>query len=82
MRMVSAKNGVTISASIFGKAKTMTQMITLSLILLNTILAVEPLAIINTVLLYLVLALTVFSGADYLTKGWQQLTKSPTKPSR
>ena len=82
MRMLSAKNGITISASIFGKLKTTVQMITLTLILLNVILDNQPLSIINTVLLYIVIALTLFSGADYLIKGWQQLAKPKAKPSR
>ena len=75
MRMMSAKNGVTISASIFGKAKTMTQMFTIILLMLNTIIASPVLAVINTVLLYIVLALTIFSGADYLIKGAKLLKK-------
>ena len=73
MRMMSAKSGITISASIFGKAKTMTQMFTVILILLNRIVNFEPLTIINTVLLYIVVALTLFSGIDYLKKGWKKL---------
>ena len=82
MRMMSAKNGITISASIFGKLKTTIQMLTLISIMLNTIINSDPLAIANTVLLYLVLALTLFSGADYLTKGWKQLQKPTAKSSR
>lgn len=73
MRMMIAKTGTVISASIFGKAKTMTQMFTVILILLNRILNLEPLAIICTILLYIVVALTVFSGLDYLTKGYKKL---------
>lgn len=76
MRMLAAKNGITVSASVFGKSKTMVQMITLSLILLNIILNNEILAGFNMVFLYLVVFLTVFSGADYLIKGWKQLIKS------
>lgn len=75
MRMLSAKHGITISASIFGKAKTMTQMITLTLILLNRIINCEILATLNFVLLLFVAALTIFSGLDYLTKGSKQLIK-------
>ena len=73
MRMMIAKTGTVISASIFGKAKTMTQMFTVILILLNRILNLEPLNIINTILLYIVVALTIFSGLDYLTKGYKKL---------
>lgn len=76
MRMLAAKNGITVSASVFGKSKTMVQMITLSLILLNIILNNEILAGFNMAFLYLVVFLTVFSGADYLIKGWKQLIRS------
>ena len=69
MRMMSAKKGTVIPANIFGKVKTTMQMITIILILLNQILNLEPLAIINTILLYIVVFLTVLSGAIYLFKG-------------
>ena len=75
MRMMSAKNGITISASIFGKTKTMVQMFTVALILLNLILNNDILAIFNTILLYIVIILTVFSGMDYLIKGWKRLIR-------
>ena len=73
MRMMMAKSGTVISASIFGKAKTMTQMFTVIMILLNRILNLAPLDILCTILLYIVVALTVFSGLDYLTKGYKKL---------
>lgn len=73
MRMMMASQGAVVSASIFGKAKTMTQMFTVILILLNRILNQSPLTIITTVLLYIVVALTIFSGIDYLTKGYKKL---------
>lgn len=69
MRMMSAKNGVTISASIFGKWKTTVQMFTVILILLNRILNLTPLNIVNAILLYIVVFLTVVSGAIYLING-------------
>ncbi len=69
MRMMVAKKGITISASFAGKVKTTMQMITIILILLNQILNLEPLAIINTILLYIVVFLTVLSGVIYLFKG-------------
>lgn len=69
IRMLAGKNRMTIAASIFGKLKTMVQMATISLLILNLILENPVLAIINTVLLYIVVGLTVFSGLDYLIKG-------------
>ena len=69
MRMMSAKKGVVVPASIFGKMKTATQMITISSILVNRILELEPLTIINNILLYIVVALTILSGLIYIIKG-------------
>ncbi len=69
MRMMSAKKGIVVPASIFGKMKTATQMITISSILVNRILELEPLTIINNILLYIVVALTILSGLIYIIKG-------------
>lgn len=73
MRMMVAKTGTVVSASIFGKAKTMVQMITVISILLNRILNLEPLTLANNILLYIVLGLTILSGLIYLIKGSKQL---------
>ena len=75
MRMMAAKNGVTISASIYGKWKTTFQMTALIILLLNLIVNLEPLAILGNIVLYLALALTIFSGTDYLLKGSKKLQK-------
>lgn len=69
LRMMAAKKDVTLAASKFGKLKTLVQMVTVTLILLNVIINNDILAIINTVLLYIVIVLTVFSGIDYLING-------------
>ncbi|MDO4611579.1 MAG: CDP-diacylglycerol--glycerol-3-phosphate 3-phosphatidyltransferase [Candidatus Saccharibacteria bacterium] len=75
MRMMAAKSGITVSASIFGKAKTMLQMITLTSILFNRMLNCEILTNINFALLIAVVALTIFSGSDYLIDGYKKLIK-------
>lgn len=69
MRMLAASKNIVIPANIFGKIKTTIQMITIISILLNRILNYEPLTIINTILLYIVVFLTIFSGIIYLFKG-------------
>ena len=69
LRMMAAKKGTVISANIFGKLKTSFQMITIISILVNRILNLEPLTIINIILLYIVVFLTVLSGVIYLVKG-------------
>ena len=75
MRMMAAKDGVTISASFYGKLKTTVQMIALIILLANQIINNDIISIIGNITLYLALALTIFSGLDYLTKGWKQLLK-------
>lgn len=69
IRMIAARKNVTISASIFGKLKTTIQMITLISMILNLIFMNEPLGVINVILLYIVMFLTLYSGLDYLIKG-------------
>lgn len=75
IRMMSAKDGVTMAASKLGKSKTMIQMFTLVFMILNLIIKNDILGTINTILLYIVLILTVLSGLDYLKKGRKQLIK-------
>lgn len=76
MRMMSARDGITIPASIFGKLKTTFQMISLACFILNLILKLEPLGIVANIVLYISLALTILSGLDYLIKGFKRITKT------
>ncbi len=75
MRMMAARDGVTIAASFYGKLKTTVQMIALIIILLNLIVNIDLFGILGNIALYAALVLTVFSGADYLIKGWKKLIK-------
>ena len=75
VRMMEAKKDITLAASKTGKAKTMVQMITLSLILLNKIIGSEIFTNINFALLIIVLVLTVISGLEYLVKGRKSIIK-------
>ena len=79
MRMMAARDGITIAASFYGKLKTTFQMIALIVILLNTIIDLEFFAIIGNIALYIALALTLFSGFDYLSKGWKKVIKPSKK---
>lgn len=69
MRMMAARNGVTISASIYGKLKTVTQMVALIIILANVIFQQTFLAILGDIVIYIALIMTVWSGLDYLVRG-------------
>jgi len=75
MRMMAAREGITISASFYGKLKTTFQMTALIVLLLNLVVNLEFFAFIGNVALYAALALTVFSGFDYITKGWEKILK-------
>ncbi len=75
MRMMAARSGKTIAASIYGKWKTTFQMTALSIILLNLTANLELFTILGNFFLYLSLILTIFSGADYLVKGYREVIK-------
>lgn len=75
MRMMAARSGRTIAASNWGKWKTTFQMTALIIILLNLIVNLEIFTVLGNIFLYLALLLTIYSGADYLIKGYQKLIK-------
>lgn len=75
MRMLLASRGEVVAASKLGKTKTMLQMITLTLILMNLIFEQPVATMVSGLLLYVVLILTIWSGADYLIKGWKVAIK-------
>ena len=75
MRMMVARNGITVAASFYGKLKTTVQMTALIILLVNLIFNNVVIGVLGDVALYLALALTVFSGADYLIKCWPKAIK-------
>ena len=75
MRMMAARKGITISASFYGKLKTTIQMTALIIIMLNLIVNLDLFTVLGNIALYLALILTVFSGGDYLIKGWKKVIK-------
>lgn len=64
IRIIAAENGVAIAASPWGKAKTVAQMVMTIVILLQ----IDFLYIPEQILIYVSVALTVISAADYLIK--------------
>ena len=68
-RTLAADQGITIAASMWGKAKTTSQMIALVCLLLD----VEVLNNIGIYIFYIAVALTVISGVDYIVKNKQVL---------
>ena len=75
MRMMAARSGVTIAASFLGKLKTTVQMTALITLLAAIVLQNDVIHILGLIALYLALALTVLSGADYLYKGYKKFIK-------
>lgn len=72
-RLVAASKGIVIAASIWGKAKTVVQMIACFVLILNVDLLVFN--IIEQVLIYASLILTIVSLADYIYKNRTVLTE-------
>ncbi|AIS52465.1 CDP-diacylglycerol--glycerol-3-phosphate 3-phosphatidyltransferase PgsA [Thermoanaerobacter kivui] len=68
IRTVAADKGVVIAASNYGKYKTTFQMIAVITLMLNN----YPFSLINfpfaTIMVYIALILTIYSGVDYLVK--------------
>ena len=75
MRMMAARTGVTIAASFLGKLKTTVQMTAIITLLANQVLQNDIIGILGLIALYFALILTVFSGGDYLVKGYQKFIK-------
>ncbi len=65
-RLIASDNGVVIAASMWGKSKTVSQMIMIIILVLN--LPVMPLQILGEILIWVALVLTVVSLVDYLIK--------------
>ena len=71
IRLVASDNGVVIAASYWGKWKTVFQMISVILLIVN----VEALSMITNIALWIALALTVISLVDYIVKNIGILTE-------
>lgn len=67
LRAIAADKGVVIAASYFGKFKTVSQIVSITYILLAGQFTVLP-EFIGTVLLWIAVIITILSGADYLYK--------------
>lgn len=70
VRIVAADRGVKIAATWWGKSKTIAQMTMIIIVLLN----IEKLAILETVVMYVTLILTLVSMADYFIKNKEVIT--------
>jgi CDP-diacylglycerol--glycerol-3-phosphate 3-phosphatidyltransferase len=81
LRNVAAGRGVLIRASGLGKAKMVAQVTAILLLLLSQKLA--PLHVPGVVALWVVVILTLLSGADYFWRFWRQVVRAPAQePAR
>lgn len=70
-RTLAMEANIVMAASWWGKVKTTVQMIMIPVVLLNLPFAMMPM--VETVLIYLSVFFTIFSGADYIIKNKQVL---------
>ena len=70
-RLVAADQGIVIAASMWGKSKTVSQMISIVLLIIN--IKTPPLGILTTISIPVMTILTVVSLLDYLMKNKQVL---------
>ncbi len=73
LRMIAAAEGVVLAASGGGKAKTVSQIIAIVMMIFNFPLAEAA--------MWVALILTVWSGMNYLIKGWDLLAAPPSPRS-
>lgn len=70
-RLVASDNGIVIAASMWGKTKTVSQMIMVILMIIN--LDIPAFQVLTTVIMYAACALTIISLVDYIMKNKQVL---------
>ena len=76
LRLVAAGEGIVLAASNMGKLKTVTQMVAIAVLLLHNF----PFSYVGfpfaTIMLYIKLILTAWSGVDYFVKNWHVMRDS------
>lgn len=75
-RLVASDNGVVIAASYWGKAKTVSQMFMIMLLILRLPSTMTIIPILENILIYLALILTIVSLVDYIAKNIDVLKES------
>ena len=76
MRAVAAEKGLVMAADRYGKIKTVLQIVALSPLILGGRLFFLDLELVGLILLYLALAITLFSGGNYLYNFYKNLLKN------
>lgn len=76
LRSVAASENIVVAANIWGKVKTVCQMIALMLLMLKPQIVALCGVNLGLILMYVALLLTVYSGVDYVVKLNKQITWS------
>ena len=76
LRSVAASENIVVAANIWGKVKTVCQMIALMLLMLKPQIVALCGVNLGLILMYVALLLTVYSGVDYVVKLKKQITWS------
>lgn len=75
IRSIASSEGIYMQASILGKQKTVTQIIAVTALMIHyTIFGINA-HIVGTVILYIALFLTIYSGIDYFIKLYKSVVK-------
>lgn len=75
MRMMLAREGITLAAAFAGKLKTTLQLTALIMLLVNLIANWAWLSVIANITLALALIMTVYSGVEYMRTSWRKLSR-------
>ncbi|MCD7949978.1 MAG: CDP-diacylglycerol--glycerol-3-phosphate 3-phosphatidyltransferase [Erysipelotrichaceae bacterium] len=76
IRMMASQRNVVLAASYLGKAKTMTQMIAICIILLNNVIFASIGIPMDQIMIWLATLISAISGIDYLMKNSQYIFES------
>lgn len=68
-RAIASAEGVVIAASVWGKTKTILQIIAIVAVMINRNVVTLPLDLAN-ILVWMATIVTILSGMDYIIKGW------------
>ena len=76
IRLVASQKNIVLAASYLGKAKTMTQMIAICLLLLNNIVFAGLHIPMDQIMIWLATLISFVSGVDYFMKNRQYILES------
>lgn len=76
IRLVASQKNVVLAASYLGKAKTMTQMIAICILLLHNVVFAAVGIPMDQIMIWLATGISVISGIDYFVKNSQYIMES------